>query len=158
MDYKSVDKAYRWRRSNDYLEDFLKRVDRKKHHYEQAQTERQVTLKGLQAFEDWDDLTPMEKLAIQELETLLVNLHKQELKINIFMYNGDLRNCIKSFEKFKELSCDLLGEVEERVEQDVCQESDYLQLCKDLKEQVEDVSTFLKGQMECYKGGCVCCV
>ena len=74
------------------------------------------------------------------------------------MYNGDLRNCIKSFEKLKELSCDFLEEVEERVQRDVCQEGDYLQLCKHLKEQVEDVSTFLKGRMECYKGGCGCCV
>ena len=158
MDYKSVDKAYRWLRSDDYLERFLERVDRSKHRLDQAQTERQTNLKGLQAFEEWNDLTPMGKLAPLKLDTLMVNLYKQKLKVNIYMYNGDLRNSIKTFEKVKELNCDLLEEVEERVEQDVCQESDYLQLCQDLKEQVEDVSTFLKGRMECYKGGCGCCM
>ena len=60
------------------------------------------------------------------------------------MYNGDLRNCIKSFEKLKELSCDFLGEIEERVQRGLVKEGAYLKVCKHWKEEVGDLSTFFK--------------
>ena len=91
------------------------------------------------------------------IHMLDVKLQQLCLKFCIYMYNGDLRNCIKSFEKYKEVSCDLLEKVEEQVEQDVCQESQYLGICKRLKKYVEDISTLLTPIMKCYKGGCGCC-
>ena len=156
MDYKSVDKAYRWRRSDVYLESWLETIAEGKGRLQKAKNNEQTYLKRLQSCEDWGDATPMEKLAIQKLDTLMVNLHKQKLKINIYVYNGDLRNCIKSFEKFKELSCDVLEEVEERVQRNLSEEGTYLEICTSFKEQVEFLSAFLKERMECYKGGCGC--
>ena len=59
MDYKSVDKAYRWPRSDVYLEGCLKRVAESKRRLEQAKNNISAYLKKLQSYEDWDNLTPM---------------------------------------------------------------------------------------------------
>ena len=76
-------------------------------------------MKKLQSFEDWDGLTPMGQLQLTKACMSEVKCLQQELKLFIYAYNGDLRNSIKSFEKLKELSCDFLEEVEERVEQGI---------------------------------------
>ena len=128
MDYKSVDKAYRWPRSDVYLRHWLERVDQGKHRIEQAKNNISTYLKKLQSHEDWDNLTPMGQLQFTKACMIEVKCLQQELKLEIYVYNGDLRNSIKSFEKFKELSCDFLEEVEERVQRGIDKEGGYLKI------------------------------
>jgi hypothetical protein len=134
MDYKSVDKAYRWPRSDVYLEHWSERVAEGKRRIEQAKNFEQAYLKKLQSHEDWDDLTPMGQLQFTKVNMLEVKCVHQVLKLYIYIYNGDLRNCIKSFEKLKELSCDFLAEIEERVQRGIDTEGVYLKVCKRIKE------------------------
>ena len=185
MDYKSVDKAHRWHRSDEFLETWSKMVAGAKRNLEGIKNTNEAYLKRLQSLapntawaafergdgpkaegdgvdlvleEGWDDLTPMRQLQFTRVNMVQEKCYQQELKLFIYIHNGDLHNCIKSFEKLKEVSCDFLEEIEERVQRGLSKEGLYLKVCKRWKEQVGDLSTFFKKRMECYKWGCGCCV
>ena len=91
---------------------------------------------------------------IIHLDNLTLKVARQKLKFAIYACNGDLRNCIKSSEKFKELYRDALESFEELVEQDMCQENLYLEICTTLKEQIDLISTGLEIQIKYYKRRC----
>ena len=149
MDYKSVDKAYRWPQADDERTFWSQRVDWAKRHFEWAKDKQQADLREV-------ELPKYEfgRQLIINMNNSMLKVYRQELKLTIYGCNGDLRNSIKSFEKFKELERELLELAEESVEQGVCQENWYLQICEDAKENVGVHSARLEDEMEYYKRRC----
>ena len=149
MDYKSVDKAYRWPQADDERTFWSQRVDWAKRHFEWAKDKQQADLREV-------ELPKYEfgRQLIINMNNSMLKVYRQELKLTIYGCNGDLRNSIKSFEKMKELERELLESVEELVERNICQENDYLEVCECVKKDVGMHSARLGNEMEHYKRRC----
>ena len=66
-----------------------------------------------------------------------INLIKLEQKYQIYLYNGDLRNLLKTMQKRLEMSSDNILEMSEDVQLGKVTENDYLEFCDLCKEEYE---------------------
>ena len=150
MDYKSVDKAYRWPQADKERAYWSQQLDSAKRHFEGAKNDSLDNLREAE-LPKWESI---DRQVIINFDNSMLKSWRQELKLTIYGCNGDLRNSIKSFEKFKELERELLELAEESVEQGVCSENSYLEICEDAKEIVGEYSDTLGIEMEYYKRRC----
>ena len=112
MDYKSVDKAYRWPQADKERTYWSQQVDSAKRHFEGAKNDSLDNLREAE-LPKWESI---DRQVIINFNNSMLKGWRQELKLTIYGCNGDLRNSIKSFEKMKELERELLESVEELVE------------------------------------------